>query len=323
MNSKRSYQFLVALTLFEFFNTVHLARYANLTEMSVLYLQSPDGLKQDSIGAAKSSPGQLIMSSLPQHQQPRVLMGIFSTRKDMKNYSAKFRALFELHPLVCSLGNYEREQQEASSKCQFVYTFVLAGNKSPNAPTVLLDEGTPILTKRGDDYAFLNIKENMNDGMSQTWFYYATTLVKTNKNFNFDYIGKMDIDTLIYLDQYFAFANEYLHPAPHNTIIGLMTTKTKWSGVQKEREKFFHSNFGDNHQYPQGETFRIQFCVLNYIRISMLLSLIQVNFTFFQQIWLKVLSNLHRVKIILGMHWRGLRTMILEPWPSSQPEVNR
>jgi hypothetical protein len=48
---------------------------------------------------------------------------------------------------------------------------------------------------------------------------------------------------VIYVEQYFVLANEYLHPAPHKIIIGLMTTKTKWSDVQKKIEKFFYSNF--------------------------------------------------------------------------------
>lgn len=200
----------------------------------------------------------------------RILMGILCRESDVE-YQAMFRLLFSLHPLVCSLGSYARDQN-ADSQCQFIYTFVAGGNKDNNAPTELIDDSIPILLeKKGDDLVILNIKENMEDGKSQTWLYYATTLMK-NEGLNFDYVGKMDTDTLIHLDDYFKFAEENLHPHPHNvrTMAGSFRDKSWWPRFDRERlegrnprERFFELHYNGfkqdgitgMHLYPAGQMY--------------------------------------------------------------------
>lgn len=51
----------------------------------------------------------------------------------------------------------------------------------------------------------------MNDGKSQTWFYYASTLAD---DLGIDYVGKLDLDTMLYLDKFFASKEMHLPPAP-------------------------------------------------------------------------------------------------------------
>jgi hypothetical protein len=45
---------------------------------------------------------------------------------------------------------------------------------------------------------FLNIKENMNEGKTPTWFRYASTILAEEEGLHFDYIAKMDDDTLLF-----------------------------------------------------------------------------------------------------------------------------
>ena len=136
----------------------------------------------------------------------RVLIGIFATRND-EEYRERFRSLFDLHPLVCSLGRYKR-MHEMETPCQLVYAFVMGGNPAGKAPTMLLDESLPILVAgqdggSDDDKVFLNIRENMNQGKSQTWFYYASCIMD---KLSFDYIDKADTDTMLHLDKFLSNA---------------------------------------------------------------------------------------------------------------------
>ena len=95
-------------------------------------------------------------------------MGIVCLESN-EEYRAMFHLWFSLHPLVCSLGRYEIEQ-ETNSHCQFIYPFVTGVNQDKDSPAELLDNNTiPFLLEKGDDQVTLNIKENMDDGKSKTW----------------------------------------------------------------------------------------------------------------------------------------------------------
>lgn len=116
---------------------------------------------------------------------------------------------------------------DSDSKCHFIYTFVTGGNKDNNALTELLDNIIPIILDKGDDQVTLNIKENIEDGKSQTWLYYFTMALIKNERLHVDYVGKMDTDTLICVDDYFKFAKDNIHPYPYNvrTMAGLFHDK--------------------------------------------------------------------------------------------------
>jgi hypothetical protein len=86
--------------------------------------------------------------------------------------------------------------------CVITYVFFVGGN--PSGPTELMKPNSsyPILIDGNDDFSdegdiiSLNIKENLEDGKSQTWFKYASMVVKENPSF--DYIVKVDSDTLVF-----------------------------------------------------------------------------------------------------------------------------
>jgi hypothetical protein len=87
----------------------------------------------------------------------RVLMGIFTFDAALQRpYRRQFRKLFEVFPKyndtrVCSLHDFENAPtDELRYQCQLIYTFVVAGNKNPNAPTELVDDSAPILIKKPD-----------------------------------------------------------------------------------------------------------------------------------------------------------------------------
>lgn len=138
----------------------------------------------------------------------RFLLGIFTTIEEVARRKRLRQYIFQ-NPergdeRVCSLNDFlQWEQDGRPNSCQVVYTFVLGMN--PNAPTIHLDSGgKPILFPwdipgREDDVTYLNIKENMNDGKTPTWFKYGAQLSPKYGPPTFDYIAKLDSDTLISL----------------------------------------------------------------------------------------------------------------------------
>jgi hypothetical protein len=134
----------------------------------------------------------------------RVLVGFFSggilgrVNKEIPVVRRqKHRAYFKLidDPRICTLAQFvyglpvtnatKQDMKHATSHtdaCQFIYTFVvgLPSKTNANAPTELLSDTDPIhnvtlyherLTQNSEDVdlTFLNIRENMNEGKSQTW----------------------------------------------------------------------------------------------------------------------------------------------------------
>jgi len=209
-------------------------------------------------------------------RKPRVLLGIFTRDGPFEpQYRKVFRNLFALHPWVCSLGRYKdlTTENPDNNVCELIYTFVLGSN--PDGPTELVDGvmedrhtngSLPILAdydahERGngdlnmDDITMLNIEENMNDGKSQTWFYYASLVME---KYNIDYAGKTDTDSLWQLDKYFEWAHNSLPPAPHNKHIlaGQFVDKLWWQGLIREKERYFTSKYGANlHLYAAGQMY--------------------------------------------------------------------
>jgi hypothetical protein len=62
---------------------------------------------------------------------------------------------------------------------------------------------------------------------------------------NFDYVGKMDTDTMPYLDKYFDFAEDHLLPAPYNlkTMVGLFSDIPWWKNNNTTKERSFSEYF--------------------------------------------------------------------------------
>lgn len=187
-----------------------------------------------------------VVSAATPPSRPRVLIGIFSADFPTEQRCRhRQRKLLRTHPHACSLDKYIADRPEA---CQLVYTFVVGGN--PDAPTTeLVDGSRPWVLSHNDDnphtyqgkdlresdVSLLNIRENMNDGKSQTWFAYAAQLAKEH---GFDYIVKQDTDTILYLDRYFEFVDNMLPPAPYNRNIlaGSIVDKFWWGSDKVNRQ---------------------------------------------------------------------------------------
>jgi hypothetical protein len=56
---------------------------------------------------------------------------------------------------------------------------------------------------------------------------------------NFDYVGKMDTDSMPYLDKYFDFADNL-------TIVGVSTDKAWWKRETNIKERFFSEHYTGN-----------------------------------------------------------------------------
>ena len=207
-------------------------------------------------------------------EEARTIMGIFCTKEDFE-YRQIFRELFDAHPNVCNVDTALLGKKK--DDCKLVYTFVIGGNNDPNAPTKIY-QNTSIhnitlslsqcntctdADKNYNDMTILNITENMEEGKSLTWFYYASTYL-TN-SLDADYIGKMDTDTLLYLDKYFNdFAPNSLSPSPHNrnTMAGhfvpYIQTTSKWNKLNKTERQlltYFINQYSDIKIYGAGQLY--------------------------------------------------------------------
>ena len=222
----------------------------------------------------------------------RVLMGIFTYDDILQApYRRQFRKLLDVFPQrndtrVCSLYGFEHApSDQARYQCQFIYTFVVGGLKKTSARSELVD--TRVQNENGEDttidilmpsenvkfqrskdlkdtfhdVTFLNIRENMNEGKSQTWFKYATTIME---QYDVDYAGKIDSDSLPYLDKFFHWAYVYLPPPPFNSgiLAGVPIDKFGWSTRSKQvmeeddNEMFFKSLYGKViHLYAAGQCY--------------------------------------------------------------------
>ena len=100
----------------------------------------------------------------------------------------------------------------------------------------------------------------MNDGKSQTWFYYASTLAD---ELEIDYVGKIDLDTMLYLDKFFAFKEIHLPPSPYTNyiLVGKLVDKDTWAVSKpgnrfpkafRANEEMVLKNVFNNHIYAQG-----------------------------------------------------------------------
>jgi hypothetical protein len=143
----------------------------------------------------------------------RILIGIFTTIDD-----AGIRAMIRTHWLdaegVCAFQGRPLQQVSAlSDSCRIVYTFVLG---TPDALSTSLQGNAEYVAERSRgivalDETHLNIKENMEEGKTHTWFRYASTLTPV---LGVDYVGKMDSDTWLDIKRFVDFMDSDLPPAP-------------------------------------------------------------------------------------------------------------
>eukprot|EP00547_Thalassionema_nitzschioides_P012550 CAMPEP_0194261046 /NCGR_PEP_ID=MMETSP0158-20130606/45825_1 /TAXON_ID=33649 /ORGANISM="Thalassionema nitzschioides, Strain L26-B" /LENGTH=350 /DNA_ID=CAMNT_0039001153 /DNA_START=917 /DNA_END=1969 /DNA_ORIENTATION=+ len=120
---------------------------------------------------------------------------------------------------LCSLQEYLKMHKEEQDNCQIIYTFVVAGASETEEPfwsSFSKDNGksrVPLLDMpTGEtDLTVLNIRENMDQGKSTTWFDWASSSTLAP-----DYIGKVDSDTLLNIPSLLSVINGRLPPPTNN-----------------------------------------------------------------------------------------------------------
>jgi hypothetical protein len=207
-------------------------------------------------------------SLLPKHRL-RVLLGIFTADLESEEkMRQRHRDLFALwnDDRVCVLHEFQTQSPgQKRERCELVYTFVMGAN--PHATTELVDDSLrPMLVSRpiagvGRDIndpgiLLLNIRENMNDGKSQTWLYYGAQLAQ---QYDLDYVIKCDSDTVLSLHDFFRFAYVNLPPAPYNSnmLVGIPWSKSDWGSSDRtdETERHFRDYYNGVHIYAAGQLY--------------------------------------------------------------------
>jgi hypothetical protein len=202
------------------------------------------------------------------HRYPKTFLGIISadTYNDAA-YRKRHRRLFQIwnDTRVCSLADFRTRSFTEREPCQLIYSFIIGANPDPNGPTELLEQNTkdlpierpkPINTLHADvndpDVTLLNIKENMNEGKSQTFFYFASLMME---EYGMDYAMKCDADSILHLHDFFLFAHNHLPPPPYNVqlIAGALRDKAGWPVGKPEelprKESFWGTEFEGVHLY--------------------------------------------------------------------------
>jgi len=140
---------------------------------------------------------------------PRMLFGIFTTnlkpierkRRDiLRSTYLSFYNKSKTPHRICSLQQLLRNEVK-NEDCQIAYTFVIGAN--PKGPGGRVEANTTEsmvipasqLSDAENDVLYLDIKENMEEGKSDTWFRFGSLLSET---LYFDYIAKVDTDTVVY-----------------------------------------------------------------------------------------------------------------------------
>lgn len=126
-------------------------------------------------------------------------------------------------------------------------------------PIVGLVSGDLTSAANNSDFVVLNIRDNMNDGKSPTWLYFASQLAA---QYGFDYVAKCDSDAILSLHDYFDFVYNYpLAPAPYNsmTLIGGPVGKHNWrkDRVNRAQERYFNKNYNMVHIYSAGQLYTL------------------------------------------------------------------
>jgi hypothetical protein len=87
----------------------------------------------------------------------------------------------------------------------------------------------------------------MNEGKSQTYLYYASTLM--DKYSGIDYAMKCDADSILHLHDFLKFAHLHLPPKPYNTgvYVGALRDKAYWPKHEEKDMARFESHFGNEY----------------------------------------------------------------------------
>lgn len=198
----------------------------NYVGLQVLLQTEPELALRDPVASSKSqSAHSKASSSHKTRYGPTFLFGIPSVQSEMERRKAVRETYLSYYKeseepnRVCSLVDLQNHKVPWED-CQIAYVFFLGGN--PHGPTELVKPNVsfpmtipnPRNVTNEEDVIYLNIKENLEDGKSQTWLKYAAMVIQDE--FPFDYIVKADSDTLVFTPSFLEFAEKRVPKRPNN-----------------------------------------------------------------------------------------------------------
>ncbi|CAB9510909.1 expressed unknown protein [Seminavis robusta] len=192
-------------------------------------------------GSRQAAPSVLRTSSdFPTQEgiiQRRYLFGIFSfdggfpqyekrmaIRNSYLSYYQQQEGNSSIKDTVCSLQELiQNPRSNDPYACRFVYTFVMGGGHPQKQPDICYFEECGNQTEdfvvpspqydvseylfkemtllNHTDFTFLRSRENHEEGKTESWYTYASSLTKDHPEFNLDYIGKLDDDTIMFVNR--------------------------------------------------------------------------------------------------------------------------
>jgi hypothetical protein len=175
-----------------------------------------------------------IKNNKRENRPSRFLFGVFSMDSPKERLRRQmlretYLSYYKLHlgnhsrkDTICSLSELMENEEFINdrSKCQFVYTFVIGagapgsrpgrcfwGNltcagTSPSHMTLTHPEESVFSVaseySQYSDVTLLNVRENVNDGKTETWFSYISALLSLERaDLGVDFVGKLDSDAVI------------------------------------------------------------------------------------------------------------------------------
>ncbi|KAL3910693.1 MAG: hypothetical protein SGILL_007594, partial [Bacillariaceae sp.] len=225
-------------------------------------------------------------------RRSRTLMGIFSSDSyNDATYRSRHRKLLNeiwKDARTCSVHEFLLMENESQrQQCQLLYTFIIGGAQEEDAPTERLEDTltNPLTLSQiekpmrsdvnNDDVTLLNIRENMNDGKSQTFFYYASTIMEKYQNTAtpIEYAMKLDADAILHLHDFFMFAHEHLPPSPWNVNIftGALRDKAGWAKDMHPQadlaryESYWGNEFDGVHLYLAGQCYLMSYDLCKFV----------------------------------------------------------
>ena len=171
----------------------------------------------------------------------RFLVGIFCTKadverrqfmrdsvlsfyKDTKRRESNTYNKDGLTTIICSLNDLLTNKINIQD-CKMAYVFVVGGlEEGPKLNLATTEPVTIGNPTKESDVVYLNIQENMNEGKTPTFYRYGSEMVQHFKKQHsttttaaaaattttFDFVIKMDLDTMLFTPNFFAFADENL-----------------------------------------------------------------------------------------------------------------
>ena len=214
-----------------------------------------------SISTDEPGPQEDTLSSANTMGNPvgRILLGIFTTnsRNDesrrqliRKTYLTNFQTLqtvglsSDAKNMICSLADF-MESGSNKEDCSIIYTFVMGAMDSSNttAPTDLTEwedqenisyvvdrPSSSLDTSEHRDILYLNVRENMNEGKTVTWFRYASSILPVDE-LGIDLIAKIDQDTVIFPRLLLEDLNQQIPVRPTRCLYGGHRLEGKFSGT--------------------------------------------------------------------------------------------